>query len=84
MPTYEYGCDGCGHRFESFQGITEDPVKVCPECGGTVKRLISQGASFILKGRGFYATDYKRTQPDCGRENTCCGRDTPCEKKPCE
>jgi len=67
MPTYEYECDKCGHGFERFQKIGEQPVKVCPKCGGPVRRLISQGTSFILKGSGFYATDYKKRQPSCGR-----------------
>ncbi len=60
MPTYEYECKKCGHLFERFQSMMEDPVKVCPECGGKVKRLISSGAGLIFKGSGFYITDYKK------------------------
>ena len=59
MPTYEYACSDCGHRFERFQPISEDPVKICPECEGSVKRLISGGAGVIFKGSGFYITDYR-------------------------
>jgi putative FmdB family regulatory protein len=59
MPTYEYKCLKCNHRFELFQKITDDPVTVCPECKGEVKRLISGGAGSIFKGTGFYQTDYK-------------------------
>ena len=59
MPTYEYECQKCGHRFEKFQGITEEPVKRCPECRGKVKRLLGTGAGIIFKGSGFYATDYR-------------------------
>jgi putative FmdB family regulatory protein len=59
MPTYEYECDKCGATFERFQRITEDPVKKCPECGGSVRRLIGAGAGVIFKGSGFYATDYR-------------------------
>ncbi|BAT71966.1 conserved hypothetical protein [Thermosulfidibacter takaii ABI70S6] len=59
MPIYEYKCTACGHRFEKLQSITEEPVKTCPQCGGAVKKLISN-TSFILKGTGWYVTDYAR------------------------
>ena len=59
MPTYEYECEKCGITFEKFQGIKEEPIKKCPECGGKVRRLISAGAGVIFKGSGFYATDYR-------------------------
>jgi len=59
MPTYEYECSDCGHAFERFQGINEDPIGVCPECGGRVRRLISSGGGLVFKGPGFYATDYR-------------------------
>jgi len=62
MPTYEYECKHCGHLFERFQSMMEDPVKKCPECDGEVKRLISSGAGLIFKGSGFYITDYKKTR----------------------
>jgi len=60
MPTYEYKCSACGHTFEAFQSITEEPVRVCPACGKTsVQRLISAGAGLLFKGSGFYITDYR-------------------------
>ncbi len=59
MPTYDYECVKCGHRFEIFQSIAAPPIRECPECGGEVRRLISPGAGFIFKGSGFYATDYR-------------------------
>lgn len=59
MPTYEYECEKCHHQFEQFQNITDEPVKVCPVCGGKVKRLISGGGGFLFKGNGFYITDYR-------------------------
>lgn len=61
MPTYDYECRKCGHRFERFQSITAAPVKTCPKCKGRVARLLSGGAGIIFKGSGFYQTDYKKT-----------------------
>jgi putative FmdB family regulatory protein len=60
MPTYEYECSACGHRFEKFQSMTAPAVKKCPECGkNKVQKLISSGAGLIFKGSGFYITDYR-------------------------
>jgi putative FmdB family regulatory protein len=59
MPTYEYECRVCHHRFEEFQGISEKPIQTCPQCKGKVDRLISGGAGILFKGSGFYATDYR-------------------------
>jgi putative FmdB family regulatory protein len=59
MPTYEYECTSCGHRFEKFQSITAAPVKRCPSCGKKVKRLFGTGGGLIFKGSGFYTTDYR-------------------------
>ena len=59
MPTYEYECQKCGHRFEEFQSMNDAPLKKCPQCKGRVKRLIGAGAGFLFKGSGFYTTDYR-------------------------
>ena len=61
MPTYEYECRSCKHRFEEFQSITEEPIKKCPKCGKAVRRLFGGGMGIIFKGSGFYTTDYKRS-----------------------
>lgn len=86
MPTYEYRCTECTHEFEKFQKITDDPIAICPECGGAVEKLIGMGGGILFKGPGFYATDYAAgsTGTRCGRESTCCGRTTPCNVKSCE
>lgn len=74
MPTYEYECQACGHKFELMQSIKSVAVKKCPKCKkDSVKRLISAGGGFIFKGSGFYATDYKKPDkkgkgaPKCGK-----------------
>lgn len=61
MPNYEYECQACGHAFEKFQYMTEQPIKKCPKCNkDKAKRLISAGSGIIFKGSGFYATDYRK------------------------
>jgi len=57
MPTYEYECPKCPRVFEVRQRITEPPLETCDRCGGPVHRLLS-AAPFILKGEGWYVTDY--------------------------
>ena len=85
MPTYEYKCQNCGHTFEKFQSMKDKSLENCPECNGKVQRLIGGGAAIIFKGSGCYATDYRSSNNHaCNRERPCCGRETPCDKKPCE
>lgn len=61
MPTYDYECGSCGHRFEVFQSMSDEPIKRCPKCGKPVRRLIGAGLGVIFKGSGFYVTDNKRS-----------------------
>lgn len=57
MPIYEYRCHNCGKKREVIQKITDEPLSTCPDCGGPMDKLISN-TSFVLKGTGWYATDY--------------------------
>jgi len=58
MPTYDYECTKCGHTFDAFQNMSDDPLKKCPECGKSgLRRLIGGGLGVIFKGSGFYSTD---------------------------
>ena len=60
MPTYDYECDACDHKFELFQSIMADPEKKCPKCKKMkLRRLIGTGAAVVFKGTGFYQTDYR-------------------------
>lgn len=61
MPTYDYQCQKCGHRFEVFQSMKDERLTDCPleTCDGNVKRLLGTGAGIIFKGSGFYETDYR-------------------------
>lgn len=85
MPTYEYQCGKCGHRFEVFQRIVDPPIRNCPKCRGKgcVEQVISGGSGLIFKGSGFYITDYKRSgsgsgssgKPDSGKDKGGSGKD---------
>ena len=57
MPTYEYLCRACSNRFETWQKMTDDPLTTCPECGGTIRRVLFP-AGIVFKGSGFYKTDH--------------------------
>ncbi|MDY6957351.1 FmdB family zinc ribbon protein [Candidatus Macondimonas diazotrophica] len=59
MPIYEYQCQACGHRLESLQKISEDPLKDCPACGKPALNRLVSAAGFRLKGGGWYETDFK-------------------------
>lgn len=68
MPIYEYQCAKCG-VFEVTQRITENPLKKCPTCKGKVERIIS-ATSFVLKGSGWYATDYAKSKSSTTSSDT--------------
>jgi putative FmdB family regulatory protein len=57
MPIYEYECHNCGKQCEVFQKINEEPLTSCVDCGGHMHKMVSR-TSFILKGSGWYVTDY--------------------------
>ncbi len=90
MPTYTYQCHSCGKIFEKEQKITEEPLKECPYCGGQVKRLITGGMGFILKGTGWYVTDYKNksqtSRAESAKGKQCCKKGISCAnpKRCCE
>jgi putative FmdB family regulatory protein len=65
MPIYEYQCaGGCGQVVERWQKFSDAPLTVCPQCGGSLEKLISSCA-FHLKGSGWYVSDYGGKKPDC-------------------
>jgi putative FmdB family regulatory protein len=57
MPTYEYVCKACGHGFETWQSMSDDPLTICPSCGGELRKVFAPPA-ITFKGSGFYATDH--------------------------
>lgn len=78
MPTYGYRCTACGHEFERFQKITDDPVKTCEQCEAPVKKILYPvGISF--KGDGFHVNDYKKSGG-----STKAAESAPADTKPAE
>lgn len=76
MPTYDYQCDGCEHKFELFQSIKDSPKKKCPECGkAKLRRLFGTGAAIMFKGSGFYITDYRSESYKKGAKADSSGSD---------
>ncbi len=59
MPIYEYSCESCGHELEALQGLHDDLLTDCPECGATALRKRISRVAFRLKGSGWYETDFK-------------------------
>ena len=61
MPTYAYRCTECGHAFDIYQSFTDDDLKVCPECSGVLRKVLSS-VGVVFKGSGFYRTDSRSTK----------------------
>ncbi|MFM2033072.1 MAG: hypothetical protein RLZZ297_1837 [Chloroflexota bacterium] len=58
MPTYVYACDTCQVQFEQFQSFHDEPLRTCPSCQSSVRRVI-QPAGVVFKGSGWHINDYR-------------------------
>ena len=56
VPTYQYSCTACGSPLEAQQSFSDDPLTVCPECGGALRKVFS-AVGVVFKGSGFYRND---------------------------
>jgi putative FmdB family regulatory protein len=69
MPTYEYTCRDCGHTFDIVQSMWDEPLTMCPECGGSLRKVFAPPA-ISFKGSGFYATDHgKKSKRSEGKDD---------------
>ncbi len=68
MPTYDYQCESCHHRFEVRQSFHDDPVAACPLCDSSARRRISL-VPVIFKGSGWYVNDYGKKSAATSSEN---------------
>ncbi|MDR0464119.1 MAG: FmdB family transcriptional regulator [Treponema sp.] len=82
MPTYEYECKSCGHNFEIFQSMSDQPLKICPECGREIRRLIFGGTGVIFKGSGFYVTDKNKSDKTKSEKRKTSSAAEPCAQCP--
>lgn len=72
MPTYQYRCKQCGCEKEVFQRMTDDALTTCPECSAEeFERVISAEGGFLLKGAGFYKTDYNKQSCESASSGSC-------------
>ncbi len=69
MPTYEYTCRDCGHTFEIVQSMLDEALTMCPECGGSLRKVFAAPA-ISFKGSGFYATDHGKKAKSHGGEKS--------------
>ncbi|HEX5414981.1 MAG TPA: FmdB family zinc ribbon protein [Chloroflexota bacterium] len=69
MPLYEYECRDCKNRFEVRQRMTEEPISVCPTCGGPCRRVIHP-VGIVFKGGGFYITDNRKGEESSTSSNS--------------
>jgi putative FmdB family regulatory protein len=60
VPTYQYACTSCGEQLEVMQRFSDDPLTVCPACGGTLRKVFSP-VGIVFKGSGFYRTDSRKS-----------------------
>ncbi|OLL95673.1 putative regulatory protein, FmdB family [Pseudonocardia sp. Ae356_Ps1] len=56
VPTYQYACTSCDHRFDAVQAFSDDALTTCPNCGGKLRKVFSS-VGIVFKGSGFYRTD---------------------------
>lgn len=63
MPTYSYQCKDCGEAFDAVQSFSDDPLTVCPNCGGPLRKLFNS-VGVVFKGSGFYRTDSRSSKAD--------------------
>ena len=85
MPTYDYVCDACDHKFEQWQSFKDDHLTVCPKCKKKkLRRLFGGGAAILFKGSGFYETDYNRDEAyqKAAKAESEAGTAKPAEAKP--
>ena len=80
MPTYQYACTACEHRFEAVQSFSDAPLTECPECSGKLRKLFG-AVGVVFKGSGFYRTDSRSGSSKSTSTTTTSTTTTSSEKK---
>jgi putative FmdB family regulatory protein len=65
VPTYQYSCTDCGASLEAQQSFSDEPLTVCPECEGRLRKVFS-AVGVVFKGSGFYRTDSRPKPSEAG------------------
>jgi putative FmdB family regulatory protein len=86
VPTYQYACTECDHRFDAVQSFSDPSLTVCPECGGKLRKVFSS-VGIVFKGSGFYRTDSRAgagstvAKAESGSDGSSTATETKTEKK---
>lgn len=80
MPTYQYACTACEHRFEAVQSFSDASLTECPECSGKLRKLFG-AVGVVFKGSGFYRTDSRSGSSKSTSSTTSSSDSKPSEKK---
>jgi putative FmdB family regulatory protein len=75
VPTYQYACTACGHRFEAVQSFSDSSLTDCPECAGRLRKVFSS-VGIVFKGSGFYRTDSRSGDGAKSADSTGSGKDS--------
>jgi putative FmdB family regulatory protein len=81
MPTYEYECESCAHRFEAVQKMIDAPLTKCPVCNKKIHRVLSGGIGISFQGSGFYINDSKKQEKPVSEKKPST-KPPPSEEKP--
>lgn len=80
MPTYQYACKECDHRFEAVQSFSDPSLTVCPQCSGPLRKVFSS-VGVVFKGSGFYRTDSRESSKSASTTSTPAKSETKSESK---
>ena len=69
MPTYSYRCTECGSEFDVRQSFSDEPLKVCEACGGSLRKLFNS-VGIVFKGSGFYHNDARSSSNTLHSKNS--------------
>ena len=75
MPTYEYACTDCGDKSEVVQRFSDDPLTICTECGGRLRKVFSP-VGIVFKGSGFYRNDSRNGSGGTSAAKDGAGKDS--------
>ncbi|MDQ2584607.1 FmdB family zinc ribbon protein [Saccharothrix yanglingensis] len=75
MPTYQYACTECDHRFEAVQAFSDNALTECPECSGRLRKLYG-AVGVVFKGSGFYRNDSRSSSSSSESPSSSKGEST--------